>query len=103
MEQEQQEKETMASSEPLVDQKPTDSISLRVVAQDGAEVLFKIRKTTQLKKLFVAYCQRRGVDESSIRFFYDGKRVTDSDTPTKLEMEENDIIDALLQQVGGLA
>ena len=29
--------------------------------QDGEEVFFKIKATTQLKKLMDAYCQRQGV------------------------------------------
>ena len=33
-------------------------INIKVKAQDGTEIYFKIKRTTQLKKLMDAYCQR---------------------------------------------
>jgi len=74
-----------------------------VVGQDGGEVFFKIRDNTKLGKLFEAYCQKKGVASNSIRFLYDGARVGEDDTPKTLNMEDNDVIDALIQQTGGKA
>ncbi len=48
-----------------------------------------------------AYCQRLGVDENSIRFLYDGNRVQADSTPADLEMEDEDVIDAMIAQTGG--
>jgi len=79
----------------------TDHINLRVVAQDGGEVFFKIKKSTQLRKLMDAYCDRQAISPNSIRFLYDGQRVREEQTPQELDMEDNDIIDAVLQQTGG--
>mmetsp|Transcript_6289 Transcript_6289/g.8757 ORF Transcript_6289/g.8757 Transcript_6289/m.8757 type:complete len:97 (-) Transcript_6289:191-481(-) len=78
-----------------------NTINLRVVSQDGNEVYFKIKKHTQLKKLMDAYCQRQAIESNSIRFLYDGQRLQPEQTPQDLEMEDNDIIDAVLQQTGG--
>ena len=36
-------------------------INIKVKAQDGTEIFFKIKRTTQLKKLMDAYCQRQGL------------------------------------------
>ena len=33
-------------------------INIKVKAQDGTEIFFKIKRSTQLKKLMDAYCQR---------------------------------------------
>ena len=33
-------------------------INIKVKSQDGTEIFFKIKRTTQLKKLMDAYCQR---------------------------------------------
>ena len=33
-------------------------INIKVKAQDGTEIYFKIKRTTQLKKLMDAYCTR---------------------------------------------
>lgn len=77
---------------------------------------FKIKKQTPLRKLMDAYCQRQSVDHNSIRFLYDGQRIQPEQTPKEvalcecvylvssvsslqLEMDDNDIIDAVLQQV----
>jgi len=36
-----------------------------------------------------------------VQFFYDGKRLNKEDTPKMQEMEDEDIIDAMLHTVGG--
>jgi len=38
-----------------------DIIHLKVRSQDDDEVFFKIKRTTQLKKLMDKYCERQGV------------------------------------------
>jgi small ubiquitin-related modifier len=39
---------------------------------------------------------------NSLRFLYDGHRITENQTPKELEMEEDDVIDVVLEQIGGL-
>lgn len=39
----------------------SEQLNLKVKSQDGEEVFFKIKTTTQLKKLMDAYCQRQSV------------------------------------------
>merc|ERR1739845_94294 len=73
-----------------------DHISLKVVDQEGNEVYFKIKRSTPLRKLMDAYCQRQAKTSDSIRFLYDGARVMPDSTPEEMEMEDNDIIDAVL-------
>ena len=79
----------------------TSHLSLRVIGQDGKEVYFKIKSSTKLGKLMKAWCQRQSVSENSVRFIIDGERVNEDDTPESLELEDGDIIDAVLQQTGG--
>ncbi|KAB2602135.1 small ubiquitin-related modifier 1-like [Pyrus ussuriensis x Pyrus communis] len=84
--------------------KPPDQpahINLKVKGQDGNEVFFRIRHTTQLKKLMTAYCDRVSVDMNSIAFLFDGRRLRPEQTPEELEMEDGDEIDAMLHQTGG--
>eukprot|EP00009_Paramoeba_aestuarina_P002702 CAMPEP_0201515710 /NCGR_PEP_ID=MMETSP0161_2-20130828/7208_1 /ASSEMBLY_ACC=CAM_ASM_000251 /TAXON_ID=180227 /ORGANISM="Neoparamoeba aestuarina, Strain SoJaBio B1-5/56/2" /LENGTH=94 /DNA_ID=CAMNT_0047912615 /DNA_START=80 /DNA_END=364 /DNA_ORIENTATION=+ len=78
-----------------------DHVALIVVAQDGAEIHFKIRRNTPLQKLFSSFCQRQGVQENQYKFLYDGQRLRGEQTPAQLGMEDSDLIDAMLQQVGG--
>ena len=84
------------------EQKAEDNhINLKVVGNDNTEVHFKIKKTTQLKKLKQAYCDRQGVAMSSLRFLFDGQRITDDMSPKQLEMEEGDVIEVYQEQTGG--
>lgn len=76
-------------------------LSVKVVGQDGNEVFFKIKPSTKLGKLMKAWCSRQSVQESSVRFLFDGERVGPDATAEKLDMEDGDIIDAVLQQTGG--
>jgi small ubiquitin-related modifier len=77
--------------------------------QDGSEICFKVKRDTMLKKLMDAYCQRMGTNAQSVRFTYDGVRINDTDTPSKLGMEDNDLIgdvyltptDVTVEQKGG--
>uniref|UniRef100_M8BY97 Small ubiquitin-related modifier n=1 Tax=Aegilops tauschii TaxID=37682 RepID=M8BY97_AEGTA len=69
--------------------------------RDGNEVFFRIKRSTQLKKLMNAYCDRQSVDLNSIAFLFDGRRLRGEQTPDELEMEEGDEIDAMLHQTGG--
>ncbi|KAG8386090.1 hypothetical protein BUALT_Bualt03G0112800 [Buddleja alternifolia] len=76
-------------------------INLKVKGQDGNEVFFRIKRSTQLKKLMNAYCDRQSVDFNSIAFLFDGRRLRAEQTPDELEMEDGDEIDAMLHQTGG--
>ncbi|CAI0561088.1 unnamed protein product [Linum tenue] len=86
------------------DKKPGDQgghINLKVKGQDGNEVFFRIKRSTQLRKLMTAYCDRQSVDLNSIAFLFDGRRLRVDQTPDELEMEDGDEIDAMLHQTGG--
>ena len=61
---------------------PASSEHLNIkVTDNNNEVFFRIRKSTQLKKLIDTFCERQGKSRSSVRFLYDGERVNESDTP----------------------
>jgi len=61
---------------------PQQSEHLNIkVTDNNNEVFFKIKRTTQLKKLMDAFCERQGKSASSVRFLFDGTRVNGSDNP----------------------
>ncbi|RKP08882.1 ubiquitin-related domain-containing protein [Thamnocephalis sphaerospora] len=92
-------------ADPSQEQKPkiegAEHINLKVVGSDQNEVFFKIKKTTQLRKLMEAYCERQGKAMSSVRFLYDGSRIQPENTPNELDMEDGDSIDVMVEQIGG--
>ncbi|XP_057563736.1 small ubiquitin-related modifier 2-like [Hippopotamus amphibius kiboko] len=75
----------MANEKPKegVKTENNDHINLKVAAQDGSVVQFKIKRHTPLSKLTKAYCEQQ-------------------DTPAQLEMEDEDTIDVFQQQTGGV-
>ncbi|EZG44343.1 putative ubiquitin-like protein [Gregarina niphandrodes] len=82
---------------------PTDHIQVKVRSVDGNEVYFRIRKTTKMEKLMTTYCARLGQSLDAVRFLYDGERIRGDHTAEDLGMEDDDLIDAMVQQVGGSA
>lgn len=79
----------------------SNRINLKVANASGNEVFFKIKKTTSLRKLMDAYCQRQGLIRGSTRFTFDGKRIDPESTPIDLQMNQGDVIDAMVEQTGG--
>ncbi|XP_069023207.1 small ubiquitin-related modifier 2-like [Embiotoca jacksoni] len=93
----------------MADEKPKEGvktennehINLKVAGQDGSVVQFKIKRHTPLSKLMKAYCERQGLSMRQIRFRFDGQPINETDTPSQLEMEDEDTIDVFQQQTGG--
>ncbi|OEU22446.1 small ubiquitin-like protein [Fragilariopsis cylindrus CCMP1102] len=79
-----------------------EPITIRVRDQTGEETFFKIKKSTKMSKVFNTYAQRKGVQMSSLRFLLDGERIAETMTPQDLELDDQDQIDCMLEQSGGL-
>ena len=58
----------------------TEHLNIKVTDSSN-EVFFKIKRTTALKKLMDAFCDRQGKTLSSVRFLFDGSRVQPTDSP----------------------
>ena len=59
-----------------------------------------MKQTTKLEKIFKVYAAKLGREVKSFRFLLDGQRIDPHETPKTLHLEENDQIDAMLEQVG---
>ncbi|PIK37322.1 small ubiquitin-related modifier 3 [Apostichopus japonicus] len=59
----------------------SEHITLRVVGSEGSTVQFKIKRSTPLRKLKKAYCDKQGGAIDTLRFRYDGSNILDEDTP----------------------
>lgn len=80
----------------------SDTITIRVRDQTGEETFFKIKRTTKMAKVFETYAQRKGVQSTSLRFLLDGERIESTATPKTLELDDQDQIDCMLEQSGGV-
>jgi len=79
----------------------SEHINLKVIGSDKNEIAFKIKRTTPLQKLMDAYIEKMGFERNSVRFLFDGQRLVGSNTPQDLDMENEDIITAASEQIGG--
>ena len=52
-------------------------------------------------QIFNAYASKKAIDVKQIKFVFDGQRLSETDTPESMGMEDGDNIDAFLEQVGG--
>uniref|UniRef100_A0AAQ6A644 Small ubiquitin-related modifier n=1 Tax=Amphiprion ocellaris TaxID=80972 RepID=A0AAQ6A644_AMPOC len=93
---------TLIDRKEAVKTENNEHINLKVAGQDGSVVQFKIKRHTPLIKLMKAYCERQGLSMRQIRFRFDGQPINETDTPSQLEMEDEDTIDVFQQQTGGL-
>mmetsp|Transcript_2984 Transcript_2984/g.4286 ORF Transcript_2984/g.4286 Transcript_2984/m.4286 type:complete len:171 (-) Transcript_2984:246-758(-) len=79
-------------------------IEVIVKPQEGEPVTFKLKLTTKLQKIFTKYCETKGIDRKSVRFFIDGERVKEDaveKTVAEAGLIDGDEIHAFLEQTGG--
>jgi hypothetical protein len=81
---------------------PTHQV-IKIAVQDvhSQRTHFKIRKSTVLRKVFKAYAQKQGIAFETMRFSFDGEVVPADQTAGAIGLEDGDIIDANVAQVGG--
>ncbi|KAG2071201.1 hypothetical protein BDR04DRAFT_515707 [Suillus decipiens] len=85
-------------SEDTEDVKPKLSL---VINYEGTQITVKVKHNMMFKKIFDAAEKRFGKEPGTFKFTYDGKRLRAENTPVDMEMEDGDIIDAHLEQLGG--
>eukprot|EP01027_Heterolobosea_sp_BB2_P003179 GEZU01004825.1.p1 GENE.GEZU01004825.1~~GEZU01004825.1.p1 ORF type:complete len:102 (-),score=19.08 GEZU01004825.1:43-348(-) len=78
-----------------------ENISIKVANSEGHETIFRIKRSTPMGKLMDAYCKRQGLNMNSVRFNFDGVRIAPAQTARELGLEEEDVIDAMVEQIGG--
>jgi len=47
---------------------------------------FKIKRSTQFRKLMDAYCEKMGKQPGSVRFTFDGERISENQTPADVRL-----------------
>eukprot|EP00908_Phaeocystis_cordata_P020762 Transcript_32421.p1 GENE.Transcript_32421~~Transcript_32421.p1 ORF type:complete len:534 (-),score=90.95 Transcript_32421:346-1890(-) len=75
-------------------------LSVTVVTQDGNEVCFSILMRTRLQKMMLAFCNRQGCSMNAVRFLFDGNRINETQTPSQLEFENDEVVDVMVEQMG---
>jgi len=68
----------------MQDDGSSEYVKLKVVGQEGNEIHFRVKMSTQLGKLKKSYSDRQGVPVTSLRFLFDGCRINDEETPKQV-------------------
>jgi len=95
----EQEQSPSAANKPE-EQAQSEHLNIKVTDNNN-EVFFKIKRTTALKKLMDAFCDRQGKMPNTVRFLFDGQRVQPTDSPDSLEMQDGDTLEVHQEQIGG--
>jgi len=76
-------------------------VQLNICSADGGTLTFKVKTTTKLDKMFNAFYKNKGFSEGTVRFSFDGKRLVGDESVEGSGLQNNDIIDAMVEQTGG--
>ncbi|KAF9244472.1 ubiquitin-related domain-containing protein [Melanogaster broomeanus] len=85
-------------SQEAEDVKPKLSL---VINFEGQHITVKVKPNMPFKKIFEAAEKRFGKDPGTFKFVCEGRRLSAEDTPAGAELEDGDMIDAHLEQLGG--
>ena len=78
-------------------------LTIAVREQPCRDMFFKIRSWTPFAKVFETFFEKRkgDVEPGRCKFLFDGERLQGSQTPAGVGMNDGDVIDAFMEQVGG--
>ncbi|KAK9808208.1 hypothetical protein WJX73_009073 [Symbiochloris irregularis] len=91
------------SDEHSGETKPKFEEAFHIVVKDQAnsEIQFKVKPSTKFGKIMASYAANRSIDQKSVRFLYDGRTLQSEETPASVGMESEDVVDAVIEQIGG--
>ena len=87
------------STSCCTEDQPQNTVNLTVKDPQGEEIYFKVKRTAKMRRLFSAYCKRSGIDPSTMRFFHQGERLNEEQTPDDLALKDGEVIEAFVRQV----
>ncbi|XP_019088435.1 PREDICTED: putative small ubiquitin-related modifier 8 [Camelina sativa] len=89
-----------SDKKPLV---PSSHITVKIKSQDDVCVYFRIKRDVEVRKMMQAYSDKVGKQISTFRFLFDGTRIKFNQTPNEIGLEEEDEIEAFVEQLGGFS
>ncbi|XP_059311430.1 small ubiquitin-related modifier 2-like [Lycium ferocissimum] len=96
------EKKTERPFEESTGSNSENCVYLRIKSQDGTSVYLTVDPSSVMKVIFKEYCKRKQIIYyKTVRFFFNGQRISPRKTVNEHGLENNDEIDAMLHQEGG--
>lgn len=93
--------EEIDSTDPAGQTTKEEGLALTVKHTDGTDLVFRVRASTKFGKLMEAYANRKGLKLASLKFYYDEKQLSKTQTPASLKMKSGAMIDATSKVGGG--
>lgn len=78
--------------DPYPKQDTSEYINVKIKGQDESVLSFKIRPTSELKKVMETYCTLQNLQIDKVLFNFGTSRVNSSQTPGNLKMKDRDIM-----------
>ena len=69
--------------------------------QTGGEVHFQVPLTAVFHRILSAWCKRKNLDIHGMRLLFDGQKLKLDATPGQMDMGDGDVIDVVMEQIGG--
>ena len=69
---------------PTVTQADDQKICIKVQDEHDQQVIYKIKASTPLGKIFDNYASRNNSRKEDLRFYFDGQKLKDTDTLTSV-------------------
>lgn len=57
--------------------------------------------STKFEKIMHAYATKKSIEATTVRFMFEGQRLLATSTPQSAGMADHDVIDCVLEQIGG--
>ena len=70
-----------------------NKVKLRLVGEGGRQVLMRVKRTTQMKKMKRAFSLQTGLPLNYLELFINRVKIEEDKTPEDLEMEEEDMVE----------
>ena len=78
-----------------------NKVKLRLVGEGGRQVLMRVKRTTQMKKMKKAFSLQTGLPLNYLELFINGEKIEEDKTPEDLEMEEKDMVEVQIKVPAG--
>eukprot|EP01025_Chloroclados_australasicus_P062268 TRINITY_DN8175_c0_g1_i1.p5 TRINITY_DN8175_c0_g1~~TRINITY_DN8175_c0_g1_i1.p5 ORF type:complete len:120 (-),score=14.70 TRINITY_DN8175_c0_g1_i1:354-713(-) len=79
-----------------------EALMLKIKSNDGGHLEFKVKPCTKLKKVFLAFCEKKGIEMQAVKFLSpDGRSLLSEKSVEEAELEDGDCLDCMAHVVGG--
>ncbi len=88
------------ASNPAKNAHIVDTIAVKVVGENNNSAIIHVKKDAPFSTVQKVFCDKFGLSEGSMNFLFDGECLRPDYTISQHQLQNGDVIDALVKQVG---